>query len=85
MKNRTEGSAYYEIRVREQLDPNWGEWFEGFTITHLPDGETLISGWVTDQSALHGILARIRSLNLALISITSVDRSKGFDPLEDDL
>ena len=74
MKNRIEGSAYYEIRVKGMLDPGWEEWFEGFSITHLSEGETLISGRVPDQSALHGILARIRNLNLSLISVSRVDR-----------
>lgn len=73
--NRTAGGEYYEIRVKGQLDPGWGEWFEGFSVTPLPEGETQLSGWIQDQSALHGMLARIRNLNLALISVTRVDRS----------
>jgi hypothetical protein len=44
--NRKEGSAYYEIRVKGQLDPAWGEWFEDLTVTPLPQGETQISGWI---------------------------------------
>lgn len=75
MMNRTEGGEYYEIRVKGQLDPGWSEWFEDFSVTPLKEGETKISGWVRDQSALHGVLARIRNLNLTLISVTRVDRS----------
>lgn len=77
--NKTEGSAYYEMRIKGQLDPNWSDWFEGLLITPLPEGETLISGWVTDQAALHGILVRIRSLNLALISVVQKDPGERLD------
>lgn len=75
MMNRMEGGEYYEIRVKGQLDPGWSEWFEDFSVTPLKEGETKISGWIQDQSALHGVLARIRNLNLTLISVTRVDRS----------
>ena len=78
--NRTKGSAYYEIRVKGQLDPSWGEWFEGFSITPMPEEETRITGWVQDQSALHGILARIRNLNLPLISVSKVEEGGGPEP-----
>ncbi len=75
--NRTEGSAFYEIRVKGQLDPSWSDWFEGLSIAPQPEGETLISGWVANQSALHGILARIRNLNLSLISVSRIEQSGG--------
>jgi hypothetical protein len=73
--NSNDSSAYYEIRVKGQLDPAWGEWFEDLTVTPLPQGETQISGWIKDQSALHGILVRIRNLNLALLSVKRVDQN----------
>jgi hypothetical protein len=77
MKNRTEGSVYYEIRVKGQLDPGWEAWFEGFTVTPLAEGETRIAGWVQDQSALHGLLVRIRNLNLALLSVSKGEGGGG--------
>jgi hypothetical protein len=63
----------YEIRVKGHLDPRWSEWFDGLQIANEPNGETLLSGYLPDQAALHGILARMRDLNLQLISVTSVD------------
>ena len=64
---------FYEIRVKGHLAPFWSETFDGMQITLTPDGETALSGAVTDQAALHGLLARIRDLNLILISVNRVD------------
>lgn len=65
-------AEYYEIRVRGQLNSHWSTWFEGLTLTHLGNGETLIAGPIQDQAALHGILAKIRDLGLHLISLACV-------------
>ena len=65
---------YYAIRVRGHLDPRWSEWFDGLTVTQVEPGETLLSGPIADQAALHGLLAKIRDLNLTLISVTRTDR-----------
>lgn len=62
-------ASYYVIRVRGQLDPRRARWFEGMTITALENGDTLISGEVPDQPALHGLLNRIRDLGLPLIEV----------------
>jgi hypothetical protein len=59
----------YHIRIAGHLDERWQRWFDGMSITLLPAGETLISGPVVDQSALHGMLSRIRDLGLELISV----------------
>ena len=61
---------YYEIRIRGYLDPCWAEWFAGMTITHIDANETLLAGQLPDQPALHGLLERIRDLNLTLIALT---------------
>ena len=61
---------HYEIKVKGYLDPRWSDWFEGVTLTHLEGDETLLSGLLPDQAALHGLLERIRDLNLTLISVT---------------
>ncbi len=61
---------YYEIKIRGYLDPSWSDWFAGCKFTHLEGDATLISGVLPDQGALHGLLERIRDLNLQLISVT---------------
>jgi len=60
---------YYEIKVKGHLDQRWSDWFSSLTLTHLEGNETLLSGSLPDQAALHGLLERIRDLNLALISV----------------
>ncbi len=62
----------YEIRIQGMLDSGWSDWFAGLTCTNLPGGETLLAGSLPDQAALHGVLTRIRDLNMALISIRCV-------------
>ncbi|MFQ6102451.1 MAG: hypothetical protein ACE5OS_14660 [Anaerolineae bacterium] len=62
----------YQIRVKGNLDAKWSDWFDGFTITPQANGETLPTGLVADQSALHGLLARIRDLGLSLLSVKRV-------------
>jgi hypothetical protein len=62
--------ARYEVRVAGTIDPDLARyWFEGFTVRHLPDGESLLAGPVADQSALLGLLARMRDLGLPLLSV----------------
>ena len=60
---------YYEIKIRGHLDPRWSEWFADLRLTHLEGNETLLSGLLPDQAALHGLLERIRDLNLTLVSV----------------
>jgi hypothetical protein len=59
----------YEIRVEGVLDQRWSVWFDEMEITSEPDGVTVIVGTVTDQAALHGLLARVRDLCLPLVSV----------------
>jgi len=62
----------YQIRVRGHLSSRWAEWFDGLTIENQPNGEALICGPVADQAALHGLLAKVRDLNLPLISVNRI-------------
>jgi hypothetical protein len=58
----------YEIRVEGHLADHWSAWFDGLAIHTGPNGETTLSGPLTDQSALFGVLAKIHNLNLILIA-----------------
>ena len=65
-------ASQYEIRLKGYLDARWVDWFEGLTITLEADGNTLLSGPVADQSALHGLLKKVRDLGLPLLSINPI-------------
>lgn len=64
--------SLYRIRIKGHLNDQWSEWFDGFTVTLLDDGSTLLAGQVTDQAALHGMLRRIRDLGMPLLSVLRV-------------
>jgi hypothetical protein len=66
------GSFGYEIRVKDHLETYWFEWFEGWTITNLENGDVLLKNSHVDQSMLHGTLNKISDLNLTLLSVTCV-------------
>jgi hypothetical protein len=66
---------YYEIKIKGHLDQHWSDWFASLTLTHLEGNETLLAGELRDQAALHGLLERVRDLNLTLISVTRGDPS----------
>jgi hypothetical protein len=68
-----DGQAIYQIRVKGILDEQWSEWFDGLTIAPQACGETLLTGPVRDQAALHGLLARVRDIGLPLLSVKRVD------------
>ena len=63
----------YRIRIEGILDPCWSEWFDGLTITTPNSNETLLSGFVRDQAALHGLLAKVRDMGLPLLLVERVD------------
>ncbi|HLZ58243.1 MAG TPA: hypothetical protein VKR06_14990, partial [Ktedonosporobacter sp.] len=58
----------YQIVVKGHLDDEWSDWFDGLTITLVDNGDTILSGPIVDQTALHGVLIKIRDLGLPLLS-----------------
>jgi hypothetical protein len=63
----------YEIRLKGHLDQRWADWFDGLTITLEDNGETLLTGPVVDQAALHGVLSKVRDLGLPLVAVIQAD------------
>ena len=63
----------FEIRIRGHLNDRWAVWFEGLTITLEDNGDTLLTGPVIDQAALHGVLKRVRDLGMPLVSVSPVE------------
>jgi hypothetical protein len=62
-----------QIRVKGQIDERWSEWLDGLTITHTGEGETVLTGEVLDQSALYGLIAKLRDLGLPLLAMSSAE------------
>ena len=73
MANKSDRPMIYQIRIEGHLGPRWSGWFEGLTITPEGDGETLLTGPVADQAALHGLLRKVRDLGMPLISAIRVE------------
>jgi hypothetical protein len=67
------GSAHYEVRIKGHLDARWAAWFDGMRLTRHTDGTTTIDGPVIDQSALHGLLQRLRDVGVPLLSVTQTN------------
>jgi hypothetical protein len=68
----------YQIRITGRLDARWAEWFEGLGVT-TDGGDTLLTGRVIDQAALHGLLRRVRDLGLPLVSVTPLESDQRKD------
>ena len=67
----------YQIRIKGHLGHQWTDWFEGLTITLEDNGETLLTGPVVDQAALHGLLKKVRDLGMPLLSVNRVEPNQG--------
>lgn len=69
-------STLYQIRIKGSLIHQVEEKFEGFSMTEEEDGDTLLTGTIIDQAALHGLLKKVRDLGMTLVSINSIDTGK---------
>ncbi len=64
-----------EIKVKGCLDENWSEWFDGFLVSYTETKETILKGEAQDQSALYGLIAKLRDLGLSLIAVNLIEGS----------
>jgi hypothetical protein len=72
MANELDQPMVYQIRIKGHLGPQWADSFGGLTITLVDNGDTLLTGPVVDQAALHGLLRKVRDLGMPLISAIRV-------------
>ena len=66
----------YQIRLKGHLDSQWTDWFDDLTITLEEDGDTLLTGPVVDQAALHGLLKKVRDLGMPLVSVSPLENDQ---------
>jgi hypothetical protein len=66
----------YQIRINGHLSSQWADWFEGLTITLEDNGDTLLTGPVVDQAALHGLLKKVRDLGMPLVSVSPLEHGQ---------
>lgn len=69
----TPGQEFYQIRLKTHLDLRWSDWFDKMVVSHEENGDTILTGPVTDQAALHGLLNKVRDLSLTLVSVERID------------
>ena len=80
---RRQAPTGYQLRVDGHLDDHWSAWFGDLALTHEDDGTTSLTGAVSDQAELHGLLTKVRDLGLTLISVEEIHqpaRKPGLDP-----
>jgi len=75
-KANSDQPVVYQIRVKGHLGHEWTDWFEGLTITLEEDGDTLLTGPVVDQAALHGLLKKVRDLGMPLVSVSPLEHGQ---------
>ncbi len=75
-KTNANQPVVYQIRIKGHLGSQWTDWFEGLTITLEEDGNTLLTGPVVDQAALHGLLKKVRDLGMPLVSVCPLENNQ---------
>lgn len=80
--NRKEAMIYMEVLIKGKLDASWSDWFESMTISQAGREDTLLSGDVPDLAAVYGILSRMSSLHLRLVSVSCLESPNQRPPLE---
>ena len=75
LNNNHPSPEFYRIIVKGHLSSEWSDWFDGLTVTTTENGETMLSGPIVDQAALHGVLIKIRDLGLTLLSVIHIEQS----------
>ena len=80
--NQNEETRIYQIRIEGQFGQQWTDWFDGLSITPGEDGTTLLTGPVIDQSALHGLLKKVRDLGTPLVSVNRMETDGSSNPNE---
>jgi len=73
-QNSFNSPKFYRIKLKGRLDQKWSDWFEGMRISYK-GGNTILSGSIVDQAALHGLLTRIRDLNFTLLSVEQTEEN----------
>ncbi|HLJ33158.1 MAG TPA: hypothetical protein VKU38_05885 [Ktedonobacteraceae bacterium] len=76
MESQRVRQEVYQIIVKGHLDREWSDWFDGLNITLVDSGETILTGPLADQTALHGVLIKIRDLGLPLLSLARIETGK---------
>ena len=79
---QNEEAMIYQIRIEGHLDQQWTDWFEGLTITQEEGGRTVLTGPVVDQSALHGLLKKVRDLGMPLVSVNRMETDGYSNPTQ---
>jgi hypothetical protein len=78
-RDRDESEMVYEIRLKGHMNRQWANWFNSMSITLEENGDTLLTGPVIDQAALHGLLRRIRDLGIPLLALNCIENDEGDD------
>ena len=79
MESEHERLEVYQIVVKGHLDTEWSDWFDGLTITLVDNGETILTGPIVDQTALHGVLIKIRDVGLPLLGLTRREPEREYE------